>query len=130
MLQAEHIQRNLSVGRQVSAGHTSRWLSWAVGIALVVGISAAALHFSEAEEIARLAIQAQPWWLLLAFVLQLGTYVAQGQIWRAIGRAAAFPLSHSAVFRLSFAKLFIDQALPSAGISGTAAVAKYFEQRA
>ena len=105
------------------------WLSWLLGAALVIAITVVALRFSEAEEISRLVERAQPWWLLLAFVLQLGTYIAQGEIWRAIGKAARFPLSHAAVFQLSVAKLFVDQALPSAGISGTTAVAKYLEDR-
>ena len=96
---------------------------------MVTATTLAVLHFSEAEEIALLAQRAQPWWLLLACLLQLATYVAQGEIWRAIGKAAALPLTLGGVFRLSLAKLFIDQALPSAGISGTVAVAKHFEQR-
>ncbi|WP_129781975.1 magnesium-translocating P-type ATPase [Peristeroidobacter soli] len=108
---------------------SSRWLTWGLGIALVVGVSVAALHFSETEEIARIATQARPSWLIVAVLLQLATYVAQGQIWRVVARPAAFPLSVRTAFRLSLAKLFIDQALPSAGISGTAAVSKYFEQR-
>ena len=40
-----------------------------------------------------------------------------------VTRAAKFSVPLSAVFKLSLAKLFIDQALPSAGISGTVVVA-------
>jgi len=110
-------------------GHGVRWLSWIFGAALVVGISVVALRLSEAGEIARLAEEAQPAWLLLAFVLQIGTYAAQGEIWQAIGKAANFPLSRAAAFQLSLAKLFVDQALPSAGISGTIAVAQHLAER-
>ena len=105
------------------------WLAWAMGVALVIGMSLLAMHYSEAEEIARIAEHAQPWWLTLAVALQLGTYLAQAEIWRIIARAASFRLSSGEGFRLSFAKLFIDQVLPSAGISGTAAVSHYFAQR-
>jgi Mg2+-importing ATPase len=66
--------------------------------------------------------------LLLAIVLQVGTYLAQGEIWRSVGNAAHVPLSRASAFQLSLAKLFVDQALPSAGISGTVAVARHLEQ--
>ena len=129
MLQLEHELTLRTVGQQASTGRRAHWLSWIVGTALVVAVSVAVLRFSEAQEIARLAERAQPWWLLLAFALQAGTYAAQGEIWRGIGRAAQFPLSRVAAFKLSIAKLFVDQALPSAGVSGTAAVARYLEDR-
>ncbi|HWK51048.1 MAG TPA: HAD-IC family P-type ATPase, partial [Steroidobacter sp.] len=129
MLKAENTVSLQNAGDSVAAARSSRWLTWGLGIALVAGMSFAALHFSEAEEIAAIAEGARPSWLLVAILLQLATYVAQGEIWRVIGRAAAFPLSFGTVFRLSLAKLFIDQALPSAGLSGTAAVSKYFEQQ-
>jgi len=125
----EHESTLQSPRQQRPAGHGIRWLSWIAGTALVIGISVVALRFSEAEEIALVAERAQPWWLLSAFALQAGTYAAQGEIWRAICKAVSFPLSRPAAFQLSLAKLFIDQALPSAGISGTAAVAKHLEDR-
>jgi P-type Mg2+ transporter len=105
-----------------------RWLAWLVGIALISALCIAALHFSEAEEIARIAERAQPWWLGVAVVLQAATYFAQGEIWGVVGSAAGFSLSRVQATRLSLAKLFVDQALPSAGVSGTAAVASHLER--
>jgi len=128
VLQIAHTLASDTEQQQSPAGG-SHWFAWAAGVALVLAVTVAALHFSEAEEIARVAERAQPWWLLLACALQLGTYVAQGAIWRVIGKAAGFALSRWSAFQLSIAKLFVDQALPSAGISGTAAVAKYFAER-
>jgi len=129
VLKAEDTASFQNAETAVAASRTSRWLNWGLGIALVAGVSFAALHFSEAEQIAAIAEGARPSWLLVAILLQLATYVAQGEIWRVIARAARFPLSFGTVFRLSLAKLFIDQALPSAGLSGTAAVSKYFGQQ-
>jgi Mg2+-importing ATPase len=129
VLEAGDRPSDLSGARPIRAAAVSHWLSWAVGLALVAAVSVAALHFSEAEEVARIARRAQPWWLLLALLLQLGTYGAQGEIWRCLGQAGGIRLRRRAAFRLSIAKLFIDQALPSAGLSGTAAVSGYFEQR-
>jgi P-type Mg2+ transporter len=129
VLRSDHIAVDLSGEGKLRAHPASRWLSWAVGVALVIGICVATLHFSEAQQIAHIAQRAQPWWLLLALLLQVLTYLSQGEIWKAIGDSASFRLSRGLTFRLSLAKLFIDQALPSAGISGTAAVAKHLEQR-
>jgi Mg2+-importing ATPase len=92
-------------------------------------VVAFALHFSEGAEIVRLAERAEPWWLLVALLLQSATYLAQGEIWRSAGRAAHFPVSVRAAYELSLAKLFVDQALPSAGISGAVVVARSLERR-
>lgn len=89
----------------------------------------AALHGAEAHAFVRLAERARPWWLAGAFGLQAGTYVAQGWIWRVVGAAAGFGLSRTAALELAFAKLFADQALPSAGVSSSILIAKALEKR-
>jgi Mg2+-importing ATPase len=96
---------------------------------MLTTVIVAALHFSEERELVRIAERAQPWWLAIATVLQAGTYLAQGQIWRLVTRAAGLALPLSAALKLSLAKLFIDQALPSGGISGTVVFAQALEQR-
>ena len=62
--------------------------------------------------------------------LQGATYLAQGEIFRRVPRAAGYHLPLTAAYELSLAKLFIDQALPSAGIGSTIVVAKALERRA
>ena len=104
-------------------------MAWLFGLALLGAMVSIALHFSEGREFVRIAERAEPWWLLVAVVLQAGTYLAQGQIWRTVARAAGFPLSRSVAYRLSLAKLFVDQALPTGGISGTIVVGKALEAR-
>jgi len=105
------------------------WLAWLIGVAMVMAITVAALRFSETGEIARIAQHAEPWWVLTALLLQAGTYIAQGAIWRQIANVAQVELPRTTAFRLSLAKLFIDQALPSGGISGTLAVGKALKDR-
>jgi uncharacterized protein (TIRG00374 family) len=114
---------------QRNARRAIRWFSWIFGLAMLAAVIIAALHFSEERELVRIAEQAQPWWLTIAIVLQAGTYLAQGETWRVVTRAARVAVSSSVAFKLSLAKLFIDQALPSAGISGTVVVARALEQR-
>lgn len=89
-----------------------------------------ATHFSEQREFFRLAREAQFSWLFVAVALQAGTYFAQGRIWSAIARAANKHLPFALLYKLALAKLFVDQALPSAGISGTFVVARVLEKRA
>ena len=102
----------------------SRWLSWLLGLAVLFGVVIAARHFSEEKAFVRLAREAKPLWVLAALTLQAATYLAQGEIWRTVGRMAGTPLAVTLVYKLTLAKLFFDQALPSAGLSGTVVVAQ------
>lgn len=105
------------------------WLAWLLGAALLASVVAGALHFSEERAFVRLAEQAEPWWLAVAVLLQAGTYLAQGEIWRRVAAASGNPLPRTAAFELSLAKLFADQALPSAGLSSSILIAQALEQR-
>jgi Mg2+-importing ATPase len=96
---------------------------------MVAAVIVGALHFSEAREFAQLTERAEPWWLALAVVFQSGTYLAQGQVFRCVAHAGRFSLSLATACRLGLAKLFIDQAIPSAGLSGTVVLANALEQR-
>jgi Mg2+-importing ATPase len=106
-----------------------RWLVWTLALGLLAGVIVIAVHFSEARDFARLAHQARPEWLLLAVMLQGATYVAQAGIWRLVARAASASLSWADGWRISLAKQFVDQVLPSAGVSGTVFTAGALEAR-
>ena len=69
-------------------------------------------------------------WLMAAIALQAVTYLAQGAIWSTIGRMTGKRLPLALVYKLALAKLFVDQALPSAGISGTVVVAQALKKSA
>ena len=105
-----------------------RWASWIFGVALLVAVIVVALRFSEEQALVRMAERARPWWLAIALLLQAATYLAQGEIWRIVPRAARSPVFVWDAFKLSLAKLFIDQALPTAGVSGTVVVARAMER--
>ena len=99
------------------AGQSVYWLSWMLGAAILVAVVLAALHVAEGRELFDVAGRAKPWWLVLAVCLQGATYLAQGEVFRRVPRAAGCHLPLTAAYEFSLAKLFIDQALPSAGIS-------------
>src|SRR5690348_18483789 len=84
----------------------SRWLSWLLGIAALFAVIIAVRHFSEEKAFVRLAGEAKPLWVLAALTLQAATYLAQGEIWRTVGRIAGTPLSVNLVNKLALAKLF------------------------
>src|SRR5437870_1778592 len=107
----------------------SRWLSSLLRHAVLSGVVIAARHFSEEKAFVRLAREAKPLWVLAALNLQAATYLAQGAIWRTVSRMAGTPLAVTLVYKLTLAKLFFDQALPSAGLSGTVVVAQVLAEQ-
>ena len=108
-------------------GRNAYWLSWMLGAAILVAVIYAAVHASEGRAFVAVAERAKPWWLVLAVCLQGATYLAQGEIFRRVPRAAGYHLPLTAAYELSLTKLFIDQALPSAGIGSTIVVARALE---
>src|SRR5262245_28225976 len=89
--------------------HTATWLSWLLGIALLSALFVVVFHFSEEREFLLLVQRAEPKWILIALLLQAATYLAQGEIWRIFGRITGVPLSIWTVYKISLAKIFIDQ---------------------
>jgi uncharacterized protein (TIRG00374 family) len=113
----------------VAVKHPSRrYVPWVFGSAILIIVVVVSLHFSEATDFFRVVQTSRPGWILLATVLQLLTYVAQGEVFRAPVRATKHRLRAKLVYQLSLVKLFMDQALPSAGISSTVFVAKALRQ--
>jgi Mg2+-importing ATPase len=99
--------------------HARNWMPWLVGVAALTTVITLGLRFSEGRAFLELAARAQPGWLLVGAVLQAGTYVTEGAIWFVISATATSRLRFGTTTRISLAKLFVDQALPSAGLSGS-----------
>lgn len=98
------------------------WLAWLVGAAACAALILVVTHLTEQGEFLRLMQSSKPAWLALAVALQLATYFAQGNVWQTVSRASGHRLGISETFKLSLAMLFVNQALPSGGISGLALV--------
>lgn len=103
------------------------WFAWLLGAAAFATVIGAALHYSEAADFVRLVDQARPAWMAAAVALQVATYLAQGRVFGVVARAGNVRLAPGAAFRLSLAKLFVEQALPSAGVSGSVAAANWLQ---
>ncbi|HVN41369.1 MAG TPA: lysylphosphatidylglycerol synthase domain-containing protein, partial [Steroidobacteraceae bacterium] len=107
----------------------AHWLPWLTGLAALVAVVLVATHAAEERAFLGLLQQAQPAWLLLALALQAGTYFAQAEVWCVVLHRAGGSLPFGFACRLSFAKLFMDQAAPSMGLSSAAIVTHALENR-
>ena len=90
-----------------------------LGAAILAGVVLVVLRSGEERAFVRLLREVQPGWLLIAILLQAATYFVQGEIWQIVLRPAKTSVRVTATCKLSVARLFVDQALPSAGLSGT-----------
>lgn len=95
-------------------------LAWLVGAAVCAALVLGVSHRTEEKEFLLLTQKIKPVWVGLALLLQACTYVTQGLVWRITARAAGYRLAMGKACELSLAMLFVDQALPTAGISGMA----------
>ncbi len=115
--------------RSMTVRTTTRWIPWLLGASALAAVVLVVAHVAEERAFVTLLQQARPWWLLWAMGLQAMTYVAQAEVWRIVLHRAGAQLPFGIAYRLSLAKLFVDQALPSVGLSGTVVVTQALEAR-
>ena len=106
-----------------------RLRAWFVGLLLLSGLVLLVTHFGELEHFARLVRQAKPAWLVLALLLQTGTYVSVASVWYLALQRERQVHSLLSLIPLGVAKLFSDQVVPSAGMSGTAFIVAALNRR-
>jgi uncharacterized protein (TIRG00374 family) len=96
---------------------------------ILAAVVLVATRFTELEHFAALLQQAEPLWLLLAFVLQCLTYIFAAAVWHGALRHMGSHRRFWSIVPLGLAKLFTDQALPTGGIGGTLLVVMALERR-
>ncbi len=89
-----------------------------VGVIALAALIVAVLNFGEINAFAKQAAEAELKWIAMAIVAQCGAFFCIAIAWRMVLRDLGEKLSLLALFPLSVAKLFADQALPSGGLSG------------
>jgi glycosyltransferase 2 family protein len=99
------------------------------GILLFFGLIYVISHFAEVDRFLELLKDLDASWIMVAIVLQFGTYFALALVWhQGLGyTGVTYPLLK--LVPLAIAKLFADQALPSGGISGIAFIVNALRQR-
>jgi uncharacterized protein (TIRG00374 family) len=105
------------------------WLAWLSGILLLVVVGIVITRRGEELRFADLLQHAQPAWLLLAVFLQLGTYACAAGAWHRVLSRQHIRTSLWQLIPLGLAKLFMDQVVPSAGLSGTLLVVRALKRR-
>lgn len=100
------------------SGFFSTWRGWLLAALLIGGIVVAVVHWGDVKRFATLVTEAKPLWLLIAAALQLSTYAGLAAQWWVVLRRGCSKESGGDLFRLTFAKHFADQVVPTAGVSG------------
>lgn len=121
------LEERFSPSRGRRAG--SRRLSIFFGLLLLAAVVAVAVRVSEWRAFVRLAEDIDPRWFLLAAAFQLSAHLLRGSIWRAVVRAGGASLSALTAMGLSLARTFMNQAVPSAGLSGLVLAESVLERR-
>lgn len=108
----------IRAGKRQSEEALSKIAPWLAGILCLAALVAVVTHAGELRTFVTILQHARPWLLTIAVVLQISTYMSVALCWRAVlaDTGQAPPLKK--LIRLSIAKLFADQAIPSAGLSG------------
>jgi uncharacterized membrane protein YbhN (UPF0104 family) len=104
-------------------------LPWLPALVALPALIAAVLHYGSLEKFVALAQTARPEWLLPGVAAQVATYVFAALSWRQVLRRAGQPRPFRTLFRLSVAKLYTDQAIPTGGVSGTILVVTALTRR-
>ena len=94
------------------------WRRWFLVLLIVGAIIVAALHWGDVKKFAELTTKAQPGWLAAALLLQFSTYFSLSLQWWLVLRGAGSPCSIPKLLPLTITKLFADQVVPTAGVSG------------
>ena len=105
------------------------WLAWLSGIVLVIVVGIVIARRGEELRFADLLQHARPGWLLAAALLQIGTYACAAGAWQRVLARQGIKTSLWQLIPLGLAKLFMDQVVPSAGLSGTLLVVRALERR-
>ncbi|RST30840.1 UPF0104 family protein [Sphingomonas ginkgonis] len=104
--------------QQPDRGIGAHWRNWLLAALLVAALAVAILHWGDVKKFAALLATAEPLWLIVAGLLQLATYFGLSAQWWLVLRQGRTPEPHAELFRLTFAKHFADQVVPTAGMSG------------
>ena len=96
----------------------SSWRSWLLAALLIAGLVVAVLHWADVKRFAALVAQAEPLWLIVVTGLQLSTYVGLAAQWGLALRNGHSGVGAGELLRLTLAKHFADQVVPTAGVSG------------
>lgn len=103
--------------------------TWFIGLLTLCGLVIVVLRVGQLERFVEIARGAHPGWLIVALAVEIATYAVAAGVWQRTLVAAGEPVPLYSLVPLGVAKIFTDQALPSAGISGVVLLAHGLERR-
>ena len=106
-----------------------RVLAWLPGLLALIALAFVLLQFGELKRLSALLRGLHPAWVALGGLAQFGTYMAAASVWYVVLSRAAHRRHLAGLLLLGVAKLFMDQALPSGGISGSVLVVAALRRR-
>jgi hypothetical protein len=124
-MSASH-EPEFEVGVPTRAGARAGWIT---GGALLLALAGVAAHYGDSQRFLELARSAHPLWLGAALALQVATYACAAGVWQRSLDRSGTAVRLRDLLPLGVAKLFVDQALPSAGLSGTVLVLRSLHGR-
>jgi len=115
--------------KQTLYSHSSL-LAWTIStLMLIVLITVIVMNLGEAKRFVELARQAKPLWLIVGILMQVGTYVCAGAIWREVTLSQQHHLRLHTLARLSIEQQSMNQLVPTGGMAGTLLVIRALRRR-
>lgn len=105
--------------------YVSRW----IGVIFLAILIFLILRYGKIEEILAALKQLQPKWFIVVVVFELATYAVMALTWSHTLRKMGARVRFTSIIPLSVSKIFIDQTIPTGGLSGTLAVTKFLLNR-
>lgn len=114
---------------QVTPTAIARRIPWVPLVLLAVGALLLARNPADVRRVAELLPRMQPAWFLAALVFQVATYLCVGIVYRTLAGAMKAPLTLAEGMRMAVVNLFVNSAVPSAGLSGNLFLVHMLDRR-
>jgi uncharacterized protein (TIRG00374 family) len=94
--------------------------AWLLGLLVLGALVTFVARRGEIAQFAGLLRDLQPRWFLAALVLQVFSQLSSAAVWYSVFRFARHPTAFWALVRVRLAMIFANEAVPSAGLAGSA----------
>lgn len=115
--ESDNTARSQEAGASLRA-RRPRLAGLVIGAVAFLGLFALILHIGDVGAFVDAIAKTDPLWLLPALVAQALAFFVQASVWGLVLSRRNQTVRRSDLFTLSIGKLFADQAIPSAGVSG------------
>lgn len=114
---------------QATPAAIARRIPWVPLVLLAIGAFLVARNPADVRRVAELLPRMELAWLLAALVFQVLTYACVGIVYRILAGAMRAPLTLAEGTRMAVVNLFVNSAVPSAGLSGNLFLVHMLDRR-